>query len=230
MNLLAFDYGDKRIGYAVASLVTKLALPSGNLLNEGNLKSELCVLVEMKEIEYIIVGFPLNLSGNFTLATEKAVNFANSVHKWTGKEVCLVDERMTTSLSYSFSRIAGENTKKAKKDIDARSAAEILNSYIQNPNMSLKLEKKGISKSNTELFIMNCESSAGTEEIDVYFNGGKHIIECLENSEKKWRVFELNPFYYSKLWRKDFPDSVISYKFSFSVPNNSFYCARSSTG
>ncbi len=230
MNYLSFDYGDKRIGYAIADLKARIALPSGVLGNDSGLRVKIQDLVSSKNVYKIVVGFPLNLRRNFTPATEKAVAFADSVHRWTGIQVLLVDERMTTSLSYAYSQMIGLKSKESKKNIDANSAKEILESYLNNPGQCIEFVKNGVDLNSTVDFLKKVEAGNMDDLIKINIDGGKYIFDCVDKSLKNWIIYESNPYYYLKLSKKKIPENVSSYEFAFSKIDGIQSCARGSNG
>lgn len=123
MNILGIDYGGKHIGLAKGDNVNKLALPFLSLENDGldKLISEIKEIVEKEEIGGIVVGLPLNMSGQKTKQTEETEYFTNRLHKEVNVKIILEDERLT-----SF------GVKKMRSDVDEHqlAAKEILQGYL----------------------------------------------------------------------------------------------------
>jgi putative Holliday junction resolvase len=128
---LAFDYGDVRIGVAVCDPDGILATPLDFLsTKDPALKSSILALFGEYEPTKIYVGLPLNLSGEESEATQKAVAFSDFLTQLVSCPVKLVDERLTTSSASASLSQAGVNVKDQRKKIDSQSAVIILESGL----------------------------------------------------------------------------------------------------
>lgn len=117
---LGIDWGEKRIGLALADGETKMALPLGTV---SNLK-ELLKVIEEENITSIIIGSPQKMSG------EKAnsisfLQFLKDLKKQSGIEVIEIDERLS---SKAADALFGGKKDKAKRDEIA--ATLILQTYL----------------------------------------------------------------------------------------------------
>jgi len=128
---LAFDYGDVRIGVAVCDPDGILATPLEFLsTKDPALKSSILALCSQYEPVKIYVGLPLNLSGEESEATKKAIAFSDLLTQFVSCPVKLVDERLTTSSASAALSQAGVNAKEQRKKIDSQSAVIILESGL----------------------------------------------------------------------------------------------------
>jgi putative Holliday junction resolvase len=128
---LAFDYGDSRIGVAICDPDGILATPLDFLLTKDpSLKTSILALCEEYEPTKIYVGLPLNLSGQHSEATAKAVAFSELVATLATCPVELIDERLTTSSASASLSQAGVNAKDQRAKIDSQSAVIILESGL----------------------------------------------------------------------------------------------------
>jgi putative Holliday junction resolvase len=128
---LAFDYGDVRIGVAVCDPDGILATPLEFLsTKDPALKSSILALYSEYEPAKIYVGLPLNLSGEESEATKKAIEFSDLLTQLVSCPVKLVDERLTTSSASASLSQAGVNAKDQRKKIDSQSAVIILESGL----------------------------------------------------------------------------------------------------
>lgn len=128
---LAFDYGDVRIGVAVCDPDGILATPLEFLATKDpSLKSSILALCEEYEPSKIYVGLPLNLSGEESESTKKALAFSDLLGRLVSCPVKLIDERLTTSSASASLSQAGLSTKDARKKIDSQSAVIILESGL----------------------------------------------------------------------------------------------------
>ncbi|MFA6296625.1 MAG: Holliday junction resolvase RuvX [Patescibacteria group bacterium] len=123
MNILAIDFGSKHIGLAKGDDQNKIALPFLSLENNGlnKLINDLKEIVKNENIEEIVVGLPLNMSGQKTDQTKKTEYFAERLGKEINIKIILEDERLT-----SF------GAKKLGSDVDEHqlAAREILQGYL----------------------------------------------------------------------------------------------------
>ena len=128
---LAFDFGDVRIGVAVCDPDGILATPLEFLsTKDPALKSSILALCSEYEPTKIYVGLPLNLSGEESEATKKAIAFSDLLTQLVSCPVKLVDERLTTSSASASLSQAGINAKDQRKKIDSQSAVIILESGL----------------------------------------------------------------------------------------------------
>ena len=128
---LAFDYGDVRIGVAVCDPDGILATPLEFLATKDpSLKSSILALCEEYEPTKIYVGLPLNLSGEESESTKKALAFSDLLGRLVSCPVKLIDERLTTSSASASLSQSGLSAKDARKKIDSQSAVIILESGL----------------------------------------------------------------------------------------------------
>ncbi len=123
MTILGIDFGGKHIGLAKGDDQNKIALPFLSLENNGlnKLIVEIKSLVEKEEIGEVVVGLPLNMSGQKTDQTKKTEYFAEKLKKEVNIKIILVDERLTSI-----------GVKKLGSDVDEHqlAAREILQGYL----------------------------------------------------------------------------------------------------
>jgi len=128
---LAFDYGDVRIGVAVCDPDGILATPLEFLsTKDPALKASIQSLFSEYEPTKIYVGLPLNLSGDHSDSTAKALAFSDLIAQLVSCPVELIDERLTTSSASASLSQAGVNAKNQRRKIDSQSAVIILESGL----------------------------------------------------------------------------------------------------
>jgi putative Holliday junction resolvase len=131
MNFLGIDYGEKRIGLAIAHREIKIASPYGVLEN----KSPNFVLKEIKKIckteniGKIIVGLPISLSGKLGPKAKEVLRFVKFLKKNLKITVETEDERLT---SVAVNKIV----KGQKLERDAVAAAIILQNFLDKYDLS----------------------------------------------------------------------------------------------
>ena len=129
---IGFDFGDKRIGVATSDRESILVSPHATILNNEKLLDKLKEIIQEVEPIYIVVGDPKHLSGEKSLKSDDAVEFATLVKSIYQGPIYSVDERLTTANSYSQMREIGKSEKDSKHIIDQIAAINILESAILN--------------------------------------------------------------------------------------------------
>ena len=97
-TILAFDFGEKRIGVAVGNTITKTA-EALKIIQEKNQDEKFKViqaLIQEWEPQLLLVGLPTHPDGAEHEMTLKAKRFGNQLHGRFQKEVVWVDERYTS--------------------------------------------------------------------------------------------------------------------------------------
>jgi putative Holliday junction resolvase len=132
-TLLCFDFGLSNIGVAVGNTLTKEARPLTILsANNGKPNWEAVVgLVEEWQPNALIVGNPIDESGQATELSEKASRFARQLNGRLQLEVILHDERFSSREAKSRAREMGHKGDYATHPIDDLAASIILESWLQ---------------------------------------------------------------------------------------------------
>ena len=123
-RLLGLDYGTKRVGVAICDSSRLIASPYVVLEAEAVL-SGLDEILGVEEIEGIVVGLPVSLSGEEGSVAKAARSFAERVASHTGLPVVLVDERFTTKLAEDV-LIQGGVRRSKRRDIRDKMAATVM--------------------------------------------------------------------------------------------------------
>jgi putative Holliday junction resolvase len=133
MNIIAFDYGEKRIGVAVGNTELKTSTPLSAIKRtpKESLMPVIRRIIDEYEAGLIILGLPLNMDGTESLMSRRVGNFRKLIVKETGLEVVLMDERLTSFEAEQ--RMGGHirDLKKYKERIDSVSAQIILSEYLE---------------------------------------------------------------------------------------------------
>ena len=97
-TLIAFDFGEKRIGTAIGQTVTRTATPLETIPVRGTRPdwSAIARLIDTWKPDALVVGLPLNMDGTDQWITARARRFANRLHARSGLPVHLADERLST--------------------------------------------------------------------------------------------------------------------------------------
>ena len=121
MQIVAFDFGEKKIGVAVGQTSTYTSSPLQVIFNNHDKVNwnEISVLLEEWRPELILVGKPLNMDGTDSDMMKEVDIFFKKLKKITNIPCEYVDERLT-----SFE--ARQNLIELKTDLVDAQAAKIL--------------------------------------------------------------------------------------------------------
>ena len=129
-RVIGIDYGEVRVGIALSDPLKIISKPLITLTNDENLLENLEKIISEKNVEKIIVGYPIGMKGQKTLQTEKVDNFILTLKSKFDLNILVVDERLS-SVSATNSLIKqGIKTGHNKSLIDNTSAAIILQEYL----------------------------------------------------------------------------------------------------
>lgn len=132
MNILGIDWGEKRIGLAFADDL-KIPVPLKPAIQKS-LKQRMDFIkktIEEKKIEFIVVGYPLNMNGSAGEKAKQVDNFINKLKKRFNLPLIKIDERLTTQNVEKDLKLIGKKIDKKSGEIDSRSACLIVSSYFE---------------------------------------------------------------------------------------------------
>ena len=128
---IGIDLGSKRVGLALSDKMNMIASPYRTLIvkNEQDLLDQLRLIIVDFKIKTIILGLPLNMSGEDSAQTKKVREF-KSVLSTFNLPVKLEDERLS-SVSAKRSLVMQDiKTGHNKSEVDKRAAAIILQQFL----------------------------------------------------------------------------------------------------
>jgi putative holliday junction resolvase len=130
--VLAFDFGERRIGVAVGELQLGVAHPLETIDAQANdvRFARIEALVNEWQPVLLLVGLPLAMDGGEHATTALARRFAHRLHGRHGIETRLVDERLTSVEAERQARDIGLDVRKSRSKIDQLAAKLILESYF----------------------------------------------------------------------------------------------------
>src|SRR5687767_7538724 len=102
MRILALDHGSARVGAAICDPTETLARPLSVI--EPPAAAEVARLVTENEVELVVVGLPVSLSGEEGEQARAARAFAAEIAGALEVPVETYDERLTTRLAESSAR------------------------------------------------------------------------------------------------------------------------------
>jgi putative holliday junction resolvase len=134
-RILAVDYGERRIGMAMSDPSATIAQPLPTLIRRAGKRppvSRILEIITSNEIEAVVVGLPLALSGEDTDWTRDVREFAQTLRTRSGVTVDLFDERMTSVQAERAVRELGlkKSQREQKERIDSAAAMILLQLYL----------------------------------------------------------------------------------------------------
>lgn len=131
-TVLAFDFGEKRIGVAVGETILKLAHPLATIASiENTVKFEqIAALISEWRPQLLIVGLPTHMDGEAHLMTQLSKKFAQRLEGRFNLPVMMVDERLSSAEAAQSLKEQGITGLQQKAMIDQVAAQTILQSYF----------------------------------------------------------------------------------------------------
>tara|TARA_B100000700_G_C14535777_1_gene619683 strand:- start:56 stop:448 length:393 start_codon:yes stop_codon:yes gene_type:complete len=130
MQIVAFDFGTKKIGVAVGQTETFTSSPLQIIYNDHEKTNwnEISILIEEWNPDLILVGKPLNMDGTESDIMKKVDKFLNKLEKISKVQCEYVDERLTT---FEAREMLGENK---MDDVDAHAAKILIDNWFDRSN------------------------------------------------------------------------------------------------
>jgi putative Holliday junction resolvase len=131
-TLLAFDFGEKRIGVAVGEWPLGQAHPLTTIRSAANAErfAAIAALIGEWRPVGLVVGLPVALDGMATAMSARCTRFANQLRGRFGLAVDYAEERLTSVEAEERLRASGHDAKSAKEHLDALSAQLILQCFL----------------------------------------------------------------------------------------------------
>ena len=98
MQIIAFDYGEKKIGVAVGQTSTNTSSPLKIIFNKDNKTNWISIssLLDEWKPDLILLGKPLNMDGSESEIMKKVDKFYKELKSIYDADIEFVDERLTT--------------------------------------------------------------------------------------------------------------------------------------
>jgi len=137
-RIMGLDVGSKTIGVAVSDPlgITAQGLDTIRRRNKRQDFEALARLLQKYNVQAIVVGYPLRLSGAEGVQSEKMRQFADELRKRFRLEVYLWDERLTSSQANRILREADLSIRKRGEAVDRMAAVLILQSWMDSRAVS----------------------------------------------------------------------------------------------
>jgi putative Holliday junction resolvase len=129
-HILAIDFGESKVGLALADNETKIAFSYSTIKNDPELLGKIIEIIKKENVNKIIIGVPVYKNKEEKNDQEIYIKFGENLkNKLTDVEIIYFNEMFTT-------KMAGDNLKeKGMKNIqkadDAEAARIILESWLE---------------------------------------------------------------------------------------------------
>lgn len=132
-RILAIDYGARRMGLAVSDPlgITAQGLETLERRNKRRDFARLEQVIRDYEVQEIVLGYPLRMSGETGPQSDKVAGFAEQLRKIFDLPVHLWDERLTSAEANRVLREAELSIEKRARAVDRMAAVLILQSFLQ---------------------------------------------------------------------------------------------------
>ena len=132
MRVLGIDHGTVRMGIAISDELKIIAQPLEFIPAEpfSGFLDRLKELLQEYEVELILLGMPRNMDGSYGEASMKVREFEAMLKKSITARIKTWDERLTSVQANRALSQGRVKKKKKRQNVDAISAAVLLQSYL----------------------------------------------------------------------------------------------------
>jgi putative Holliday junction resolvase len=140
MRIMGLDLGEKRIGVAVSDElgITAQALTTlqrGSFEQTGAVMKE---LVQSYEVERIVIGLPLHMSGELGKSGQECMAYGNRLEELLGVPVVFWDERLSTVAAEKSLLEGNMRRNRRRAVIDRIAACWILDGYLRSQDSGVR--------------------------------------------------------------------------------------------
>tara|TARA_Y100000996_G_scaffold352658_1_gene292288 strand:- start:544 stop:966 length:423 start_codon:yes stop_codon:yes gene_type:complete len=131
-RVMGVDFGEVKIGIALSDPLKIISSPylTINRKKTPDYISEIKKIVLEKEVESIVVGYPLTLSGNKSKQTQNTEKFINQLEIDLDTMIFKCDERLSSQEAERYMKEQGVKIGYNKEKVDQISASIILNQFL----------------------------------------------------------------------------------------------------
>lgn len=128
-NIISLDIGTKRVGIARSNKIAKIAEPLMTVENNKELSDKVAEIADQQDADLIVVGLPRNLDSKDTEQTKYSKKIAKKITDRTGIKIVFYDEALSSIQAEEI--LKSKRSPYSKSDIDAMSAAVILDNFME---------------------------------------------------------------------------------------------------
>ncbi len=132
MRVLGLDYGERRIGLALSDSMSIIAQPLFTIVrrDEQDWWLQLEAVMAENEVETVVVGYPISMSGNKSQQTRVVDQFIDHFKDRFTIALEKYDERLSSQAAMQSMQLRGIKTGHNKITIDMTAAAIFLQDYL----------------------------------------------------------------------------------------------------
>ncbi len=132
-RILALDVGSRRIGLAVSDPlgITAQGLETLQRKNKRTDLEKLEVVIRRYQVQELVVGLPLRMSGAAGVQSERMTLFAEELRRRFQIPVHLWDERLTSAEANRLLRQADLSIQQRARAVDRMAAVLILQNFLE---------------------------------------------------------------------------------------------------
>ena len=132
MRVLGLDYGERRIGLALSDSMSIIAQPLFTIVrrDEQDWWLQLEAVIAENEVETIVIGYPLSMSGKASKQTQVVDQFIALLKDRFSITLEKYDERLSSWAAKQSMQLRGIKTGHNKATIDMTAAAIFLQDYL----------------------------------------------------------------------------------------------------
>ena len=136
-TILAFDFGERRIGVATGETLLASAHPLTviDAASNDDRFAAIARLIAEWQPERLVVGLPVHADGTPHEMTRLATKFGERLARRFALPVSFADERLTSRDAESRLRETGRDTRAARPLLDAVAAQLILQTWFESPHV-----------------------------------------------------------------------------------------------
>jgi putative Holliday junction resolvase len=129
--ILGLDYGEKRIGVAIAHTIARLPRPLITLPNTAEIIQAIQAIVTNEHVGLVVIGLPRSMDGGVQAQAKIVQDFAAKLAAQLTVPIDYTDETLTSVEAERILKARKHAQEVEKGEIDALSAALILERYFE---------------------------------------------------------------------------------------------------
>jgi putative holliday junction resolvase len=134
-RVLGIDFRERRVGIAISDPTATLAQPLTVLTRRAGKRppvQTICDLAAEHDVSHVVIGLPLDLSGEDSAWTREVRDFGEKLAHRSGLGVSFADERLTSVMAERAVRSLGlrKQEREQKQRVDSAAAILILQAYL----------------------------------------------------------------------------------------------------